>query len=193
MLLLSTARSSFYSEATLRHVCHVLLKLLTHASMLKTRTTSCHLRATIWYCNVQNEQADEEYLPFAPGTFDLVLSNLCLHWINDLPATLDQIRRILKVLHTLLYSYYDTYDEDCRCSRACERTRCRCQISDHYGTSTLQQSFERLFHAYYACLTLFALYTCITPTIARWRVYQLYAWRVHIDRGKSLFLVYVKC
>jgi ubiquinone/menaquinone biosynthesis C-methylase UbiE len=51
-------------------------------------------------------QADEEYLPFAPGTFDLVLSNLCLHWINDLPATLDQIRRILKVsVHTSSLCY----------------------------------------------------------------------------------------
>ena len=42
-------------------------------------------------------KADEEYLPFAPATFDLVLSNLCLHWVNDLPGTLDQVRRILKV------------------------------------------------------------------------------------------------
>ncbi len=40
--------------------------------------------------------ADEEALPFAPASFDLVLSNLSLHWINDLPGTLLQIRRILK-------------------------------------------------------------------------------------------------
>ena len=40
--------------------------------------------------------ADEEWLPFADGSFDLVLSCLSLHWVNDLPGTLVQIRRILK-------------------------------------------------------------------------------------------------
>lgn len=40
--------------------------------------------------------ADEEALPFAPASFDLVLSNLSLHWVNDLPGTLLQIRQILK-------------------------------------------------------------------------------------------------
>jgi len=40
--------------------------------------------------------ADEEFLPFAPASFDLVLSNLSLHWVNDLPGALAQIRRTLK-------------------------------------------------------------------------------------------------
>ncbi len=40
--------------------------------------------------------ADEEWLPFAAASFDLVLSCLSLHWVNDLPGTLVQIRRILK-------------------------------------------------------------------------------------------------
>jgi NADH dehydrogenase [ubiquinone] 1 alpha subcomplex assembly factor 5 len=40
--------------------------------------------------------ADEEALPFAPKTFDLVLSNLSLHWVNDLPGALLQIRHVLK-------------------------------------------------------------------------------------------------
>jgi len=39
---------------------------------------------------------DEEALPFADGAFDLVLSNLSLHWVNDLPGALIQIRRALK-------------------------------------------------------------------------------------------------
>ncbi len=39
---------------------------------------------------------DEEALPFGPQTFDLVLSNLALHWVNDLPGALLQIRRSLK-------------------------------------------------------------------------------------------------
>lgn len=40
--------------------------------------------------------ADEEALPFAPGTFDLIVSNLSLHWVNDLPGALVQIRSSLK-------------------------------------------------------------------------------------------------
>ena len=40
--------------------------------------------------------ADEEMLPFADGTFDLILSAFTLHWVNDLPGTLVQIRRALK-------------------------------------------------------------------------------------------------
>jgi SAM-dependent methyltransferase len=39
---------------------------------------------------------DEEALPFAPQTFDLILSNLSLHWVNDLPGALVQINRALK-------------------------------------------------------------------------------------------------
>lgn len=39
---------------------------------------------------------DLEALPFAPEAFDLVLSPLVLHWVNDLPGTLLQLRRMLK-------------------------------------------------------------------------------------------------
>ena len=40
--------------------------------------------------------ADEEFLPFGENTFDLVASTLSLHWVNDLPGALVQIRRALK-------------------------------------------------------------------------------------------------
>lgn len=39
---------------------------------------------------------DEEWLPFAEDRFDLVMSVMSLHWVNDLPGSLVQIRRILK-------------------------------------------------------------------------------------------------
>jgi NADH dehydrogenase [ubiquinone] 1 alpha subcomplex assembly factor 5 len=40
--------------------------------------------------------ADEELLPFAAESFDLVVSDLSLHWVNDLPGCLLQIRQCLK-------------------------------------------------------------------------------------------------
>ncbi|MFN7114390.1 MAG: methyltransferase domain-containing protein [Alphaproteobacteria bacterium] len=40
--------------------------------------------------------ADEEYLPFAANAFDAVVSNLSMHWVNDLPGALVQVRRALK-------------------------------------------------------------------------------------------------
>ncbi len=40
--------------------------------------------------------ADEEFLPVGDDSLDLVLSCLSLHWVNDLPGALIQIRRALK-------------------------------------------------------------------------------------------------
>ncbi|MDZ3838405.1 MAG: methyltransferase domain-containing protein [Rhodospirillales bacterium] len=61
---------------------------------------------TMVHCDLSAEMAglapapavagDEEALPFAEGAFDLVLSSLSLHWVNDLPGALSQIRRALK-------------------------------------------------------------------------------------------------
>lgn len=39
---------------------------------------------------------DEEVLPFGSETLDLIISNLTLHSVNDLPGALIQIRRALK-------------------------------------------------------------------------------------------------
>ncbi|MBA4794030.1 methyltransferase domain-containing protein [Phenylobacterium sp.] len=40
--------------------------------------------------------ADEEALPFAPGSLDLAVSTLGLHWTNDVVGALIQIRRALR-------------------------------------------------------------------------------------------------
>ena len=40
--------------------------------------------------------ADEEALPFAKASFDLVLSAMSLHWVNDLPGALIQIAHVLR-------------------------------------------------------------------------------------------------
>jgi SAM-dependent methyltransferase len=39
--------------------------------------------------------ADEEALPFANGSLDLVVSGLALQWVDDLPGVFAQVRRIL--------------------------------------------------------------------------------------------------
>jgi NADH dehydrogenase [ubiquinone] 1 alpha subcomplex assembly factor 5 len=61
---------------------------------------------TLIHCDLANRMvrraaglrlvADEEALPFAAASFDLVISLLNLHWVNDLPGALLQIRRALK-------------------------------------------------------------------------------------------------
>jgi NADH dehydrogenase [ubiquinone] 1 alpha subcomplex assembly factor 5 len=40
--------------------------------------------------------ADPELVPFRPGSFDLAVSALALHWVDDLPGTLVQLRQVLK-------------------------------------------------------------------------------------------------
>jgi len=57
--------------------------------------------------------ADEEALPFGDASLDLVLSNLALHWTNDLPGALVQIRRALKPDGLLLATLFggDTLKE----------------------------------------------------------------------------------
>jgi SAM-dependent methyltransferase len=50
--------------------------------------------------------AEAEALPFKPGSFDLVLSNLDLHWTNDLPGALLQLRQALRPDGLLLASLF---------------------------------------------------------------------------------------
>ncbi len=57
--------------------------------------------------------ADEEALPFADAVFDLIIGNLSLHWVNDLPGALIQMRRALKPDGLLLAAMFggDTLTE----------------------------------------------------------------------------------
>jgi SAM-dependent methyltransferase len=48
--------------------------------------------------------ADEEFLPFAPASFDLIVASLSLHAVNDLPGALIQLRQALKPDGLLLAS-----------------------------------------------------------------------------------------
>jgi SAM-dependent methyltransferase len=55
-----------------------------------------HALRLIERCEGPRVVADEEALPFADASLDLVVSGLALHLVNDLPGALVQIRRALK-------------------------------------------------------------------------------------------------
>jgi SAM-dependent methyltransferase len=68
-------------------------------------TVSCDLSARMAALSgAQAVAADEEVLPFAAGSFDLVVAHLALHWVNDLPGALIQIRHALRPDGLLLAS-----------------------------------------------------------------------------------------
>jgi SAM-dependent methyltransferase len=52
--------------------------------------------ATVDHPKAQQIYLDEEWLPFKWPCLDLVVCNLSLHWLNDLPGTLWQIRQSLR-------------------------------------------------------------------------------------------------
>lgn len=49
-----------------------------------------------WWHPVAAVCADAGALPLADGSVDLLFSNLCLQWLDDVPATLAEFRRVLK-------------------------------------------------------------------------------------------------
>ncbi len=64
--------------------------------------TSCNLASNIVI-------ADEEFMPFAYNKFDLIISNLNLSWVNDLPGSLYQIRNCLKPNGVFIANLFGTH------------------------------------------------------------------------------------
>ncbi len=52
-------------------------------------------QGTVWAVSGE-VVSDPEFVPFRDASFDLVASNLMLHWVGDLPGALVQLRRVLK-------------------------------------------------------------------------------------------------
>ncbi len=50
--------------------------------------------------------ADASSLPLIDDSVDVIFSNRCLQWVNDLPATLAEFRRVLKPDGLLLFSTF---------------------------------------------------------------------------------------
>jgi NADH dehydrogenase [ubiquinone] 1 alpha subcomplex assembly factor 5 len=77
------------------------------APLLRARgiaTVSADLAPAMAALNPDAVAADEELLPFGPDSFDLVVAHLSLHWVNDLPGALIQLRRALRPGGLLLAS-----------------------------------------------------------------------------------------
>ena len=66
-----------------------------------------------WRNRVEPICADARGLPLADGTVDVLFSNLCLQWIDDLPAVFAGFRRVLRPGGLLLLSTFgpDTLHE----------------------------------------------------------------------------------
>ncbi|MFM9891107.1 MAG: methyltransferase domain-containing protein [Rickettsiales bacterium] len=105
-LLVEAAERAAESLALMARPFPVVVELGSHtgqlAQLLRMRTGTQHYIQ----CDLSPEMlqqssglriaADEELLPFAENSVDAVVSVLSLHWVNDLPGTLAQIKRILK-------------------------------------------------------------------------------------------------
>ncbi len=78
--------------------CHAIAAALTDTHQVGS-VTAAHFRnsssgdATIKAEAPRTLICDEEWFPFGQHSFDLIISSLALHWVNDLPGALIQMRR----------------------------------------------------------------------------------------------------
>ena len=63
-------------------------------------------RHQTWLRSFNRICADVQALPLADGSVDLLYSNLCLQWCADLPAVLDEFRRVMTPGALLLFSTF---------------------------------------------------------------------------------------
>ncbi|MGH1353309.1 MAG: class I SAM-dependent methyltransferase [Methyloligellaceae bacterium] len=74
----------------------VVGRLLMQGQIIDELTSMEECPALLNKCAGTKIQGDPENLPFESGAFDLVISALSLHFVNDLPGALLQIRRVLR-------------------------------------------------------------------------------------------------
>lgn len=70
-------------------------------------------RRAHWFRPIHRLCADAAALPLNARTVDLLYSNLCLQWIDDLPTVLNEFRRVLRPGGLMLFSTFgpDTLGE----------------------------------------------------------------------------------
>ncbi len=66
-----------------------------------------------WWRPLHRLCADARALPLADQSIDLVFSNLCLQWVDDLPAVLNELRRVMRPQALLVFTSFgpDTLQE----------------------------------------------------------------------------------
>jgi malonyl-CoA O-methyltransferase len=108
----------------------MLAKALAHGSLLRKPELVC---------------ADLEQLPFRDNSFDLVFSSLTLQWCNDLPATMQDLLRVLKPGGLLMFTTFgpDTLKQLRTCWRAIDDAVHVNQFTDMHdvGDGLLQAGF----------------------------------------------------
>lgn len=70
--------------------------LLVESDLALPMLQSARARAPRWFSRHRHVCADAERLPFAPDSFDLVLSSLALQWCENLPEVFAGTRRALR-------------------------------------------------------------------------------------------------
>jgi malonyl-CoA O-methyltransferase len=70
--------------------------LLVESDLALPMLLSARTRAPRWFSRHRHVCADAEKLPFAPDSFDLVLSSLALQWCENLPEVFAGTRRALR-------------------------------------------------------------------------------------------------
>lgn len=83
ILILGDASGILAEQLAARYQPEILIRMDISEAMLKNG-------------GGQSVLAAEECIPFGPKSFDLIISNLTLHWVNDLPGGLLQLNRALK-------------------------------------------------------------------------------------------------
>lgn len=101
---LSIVRRTFTLGADIGSRHGVLASTLSHLPNVATVVSLDPCADLLGRAPMPRVLADEEALPFADASLDLVVSALSLHLVNDLPGTLAQIRRALKPDGLLLAS-----------------------------------------------------------------------------------------
>lgn len=59
-----------------------------------------------WWRRFERVCADARRLPLADASVDVIVSNLCFQWIEDLPALFNELRRVLRPDGLLLFSTF---------------------------------------------------------------------------------------
>ena len=76
-----------------QHIDQYDMQQLVQCDLAEKVILTSHVHQTIPTTRLH---VDEEFLPFKDNVFDVVLSSLSLHWVNDLPGSLQQICEVLK-------------------------------------------------------------------------------------------------